>query len=117
MVDEVRRCVAVVAYAMVNHRTPMSVFDFKRGGYHQVGVTYRGNFISIFDYGRSNYLSGYLPNLFDYYTAAYINLNVNGNTVNGFDYYTTSYFNITVNGNSVTIFDYQWSQYFMYSVN
>ena len=58
MIDEARICVAVAADAMVNRRIPMSVFGFRLGGFHQMNVTFRGNFITIFDYGQNNYLFG-----------------------------------------------------------
>ena len=84
---------------------------------HPMSVSHTGNFLSVYDYQRSNYLSGYLPNLFDYSTASYVNMMMSGNTINGFDYHTATYFSVTVNAGNVTIFDYQMAQYYMYSVN
>ena len=46
-----------------------------------------------------------------------INLRKGVNTIDGFDYHTASYFNVTVNGSNVTIFDYQVAKYYMYSVS
>ena len=82
-----------------------------------MSVSHTGNFLSVYDYQRSNYLSSYLPNLFDYSSASYVNMMMSGNTINGFDYHTATYFSVTVNAGNVTIFDYQMAQYYMYSVN
>lgn len=117
MIADVRRAVAVASYVMVTNRVALSVFDFTNGGYHLMSVSHTGNFLSVYDYQRSNYLSGYLPNLFDYSTASYVNMMMSGNTINGFDYHTATYFSVTVNAGNVTIFDYQMAQYYMYSVN
>lgn len=117
MIADVRRAVAVASYVMVTNRVASSVFDFANGGYHPMSVSHTGNFLSVYDYQRSNYLSGYLPNLFDYSTASYVNMMMSGNTINGFDYHTATYFTVTVNAGNVTIFDYQMAQYYMYSVN
>ena len=74
MIADVRRAVAVASYVMVTNRVASSVFDFTNGGYHLMSVSHTGNFLSVYDYQRSNYLSGYLPNLFDYSTASYVNM-------------------------------------------
>lgn len=84
---DVRRAVAVASYVMVTNRVDSSVFDFANGGYHLMSVSHTGNFLSVYDYQRSNYLSGYLPNLFDYSTASYVNMMMSGNTINGFEHF------------------------------
>ena len=87
MIADVRRAVAVASYVMVTNRVDSSVFDFANGGYHPMSVSHTGNFLSVYDYQRSNYLSGYLPNLFDYSTASYVNMMMSGNTINGFEHF------------------------------
>lgn len=87
MIADVRRAVAVASYVMVTNRVDSSVFDFANGGYHLMSVSHTGNFLSVYDYQRSNYLSGYLPNLFDYSTASYVNMMMSGNTINGFEHF------------------------------
>lgn len=81
MIADVRRAVAVASYVMVTNRVASSVFDFTNGDYHPMSVSHTGNFLSVYDYQRSNYLSGYLPNLFDYSTASYVNMMMSGNTI------------------------------------
>ena len=116
MTNETRRCVAVIAYMMIVGRGACSVFDYTLGGYYNMGCTFSGNYISLFDYRRSCYISGYLPNLVEYSTASYIDPGGRANTGGCYAYHTASYLNVTINGSSVTIFDYQMSRYYMYSV-
>ena len=59
MIADVRRAVAVASYVMVTNRVASSVFDFANGGYHPMSVSHTGNFLSVYDYQRSNYLSGW----------------------------------------------------------
>lgn len=53
MINETRRCVAAIAYMMIAGKAANGVFDYTLGGFYNMGCTFRGNYISLFDYRRS----------------------------------------------------------------
>lgn len=115
MTHEKRVCVAA-AVALIRNGWAGNVYDYGRGKYVMITSSISGRDISIYDFDRNGYLTGMVPNLYDYPSGAYINVNVNGDQFNGFDYQTSRWFNGSVNGSMVLVFDGEVGRYFNYGV-
>lgn len=113
MSDEKRACVAAIA-ATLNGNFVQSLYDYGVGRYRTMNITKTGNFIQLYDFSRNSFMSGTLPNLYDYKTASFVQLNLNGNQINGFDYKTSNFFNGSIYGRMVSIYDFQTSRYYSY---
>lgn len=116
MIKEQRRCIAAIAAALINHIRPNAVYDYDNHKYTQFMIDINGKNISFYDYERRSYITGILPNLYDYGTKKYVQLLFSGTYFNGFDFSTGTYFNGSVNGREVSFFDYEDSRYHNYGV-
>jgi len=116
MTDEKRACIAAIAYVAISHNTSNAIYDYHRSIYVNLGIQCNGSLFNVYDYDRSGYLGGYLPNIFDYPSGYYIQLSINGRNFTGFDYETSTYYNGFVNGRSISVYDYEHNQYYLFGM-
>ena len=118
MEDGKRACIAIIAASIHNKRNYSSVFDYSQSSYIPVSVNFTNNgYVSAYDYHRGGYLTGNIPNLFDYVSSSHINLLFQNSQITGFDFGTSSHFSIQVTNNHVSVFDHNCGCWFYYSVS
>jgi len=115
MQNSKRRAVAYIVGRYISKRDSGAIYDYNAGTHFSFSGSIDSS-VNVYDYSRSNYLSGDISSLYDYSTGQYINVNVTGYSFSGYDYETGSYFNGTVNDGSINIYDYQEGRYFDYSI-
>lgn len=112
MKQEQRASIALICGAISHNQRFRSVFDYSKSRYCTFSINnFQSNNISVFDYDRGCYISGFLPNIFDYSTGNYVHIDRRGNKFHGYDYASCCYFIATVNGKNILFFDYEDNSY------
>ena len=119
MTNEKRRCLAFL-YASILRPTKnyRNVYDYQQGQYHFYRVTRRDEkSIMVFDYSRSAYMGGNLPNIFDYHSASYISFQEMKPEIKCFDYERSNYVRGQMTASIVSLFDYETGTYSRYLIS
>jgi len=110
-----RRAIAYIAGRIINNQYSGSIYDYTEAGHFNFSGNVSPN-VNVYDYSRSNYLTGDASSVYDYNTGQYINLSITGSSFSGYDYETGSYYNGTVNGISISLYDYESGRYYNFSI-
>jgi hypothetical protein len=111
-----RACVAYVAGTKISGSSSGSIYDYAQAKNLSISGQVDGQYVNVYDYERKCYVSGMLPNLFDYGSGAPVSVEVSGQNFSGYDYSTKHHFSGSVSGNSVSLYDHGESKYFRYTV-
>lgn len=95
--------IAYLIVVSVSKKRSQALFDYSRHKFHSFSFSSNGNSVNIFDYTRHCYLSGILPNIYDYGTRSYIMINIRDSHFDGYDYETHLFFSGSVSGNIINI--------------
>lgn len=113
MTNEKKAAIAFIV-ALSRRNGISAVYDYSRNKYCSYTSSGSRNQIQIFDYDRHNFIGGLLPNVYDYASNSYININVRNNTFSGFDYETSQFFSGTICDTMVSL--YSNGQYSNYTI-
>ena len=110
-----RRAIAYIVASIISEKNLNSIFDYIDSSYYNFGGEITLN-LNIYDYSRSNYLSGNINSIYDYSTCNYITLDIENDNFSGYDYETSNYFNGQFNGNSISFYDYETGTHYSFSI-
>lgn len=116
MREDLRRGIAYIAGRIVSGQQASAVYDYTASGYFQLSGDVSSSRVNVYDYGRGCHLSGTPPSLYDYGTASYFDLKVEGPKVKGYDYASRTYYEATVDGRAISVYDFGEGSFFNYSV-
>lgn len=117
MTDEKKALIAFIAalsHNRKNNRRIVAVYDYARNKYCHFTDSGSHNQLHIYDFNRSSFITGTLPNIYDYASNSYINVEIRNNTFSGYDYETSQFFSGTIYDTIVSL--YCNGQYSNYSI-
>ncbi len=119
MTDQKRRCFAFLYASILRPtKTYRNVYDYQQGEYYFYRVTRKSEeSIMVFDYSRSGYMGGSLPNIFDYESASYISFQNIKPEFRCFDYERGNYLRGQMIASVVSIYDFETGNYYRYLIS
>ncbi len=116
MTDGLRAAVAYIAARLASGEDASAIFDYSAGSYVQFSGEVSAARVNIYDYGRSCFLDGTPPSLYDHGGSNAFDFKATGATFEGYDYGSSTFFEGTVDGGNVNVYDFGKSAYFDYSL-
>lgn len=117
MTDEKKALIAFIV-ALTHNKRPNrrigAVYDYGRNRYCHFTDNGSNNRLHIYDNERHSFITGILPNIYDYASNSYINVEIRNNMFSGYDYETAQFFSGTIYDTIVSL--YCNGQYSNYSI-
>jgi len=113
-----RRIVAFVIGKLISGREISRVFDKTTSSYNEINGEVSIKSINVFDTEKNEMITGSGDekgiSLYDFATAKFIDLKINGENFDGFDYESKRVFYGDMKDNTVSFFDFQDSKHHYY---
>ena len=113
-----RRIVAFVIGKLISGREISRVFDKTTSSYNEINGEVSIKSINVFDTEKNEMITGSGDDkgisLYDFATAKFIDLKINGENFDGFDYESKRVFYGDMKDNTVSFFDFQDSKHHYY---
>ncbi len=113
-----RRIVAYVIGKIVGGKEISKIFDKTTSSYNEITGEVSDTRINVYDTEKNEMFTGSADkkgiSLYDFATAKFIDLKINGDTFDGFDYESKKVFYGDLKENTISFFDFQDSKHHYY---